>query len=425
MSTQGEMSISEYFLLVKSICAEISELDANEKISEARLRRFLIRGLKKEYTPFVTSIQGWAKQPLVEKLESLLSNQEALAKQMAKNFESEAVLISKEKHDKKNTSVGNKNNKEGPNVGKAATDNSQNPNIVKCYRCGKIGHIKKNCRVKLSKANVARDKEDGDQLKWEQCFTVEVAEGRDNVIVESTQVQALFNQEICRDKWIIDSGRSHHVTGNDSLLSKDVKVLNNVKTISTEVVTSGERKGSLFVTLAGEAYVKKTSQTKNATIWHARLGHLGYQLLQQISSKKLMDDLMGPTKIPSYSGYRYVIVLVDDFSRYTWVKFLKEKSEALLKFAEFRDAVEKEFGKKIKCLRSDNGGEYMLKDFFQYCSENVQKTTIQEVTLDGDQVNLQLCPENNMEVPIDDEFTASNISNSEDGEQRTSIRERR
>ncbi|KAF2320631.1 hypothetical protein GH714_029270 [Hevea brasiliensis] len=160
--------------------------NANEKISEARLRRFLIRGLKKEYTPFVTSIQGWAKQPSVEELESLLSNQEALAKQMAKNFESKAILFSKGKHDKKNMSAGNKNNKEGPNVGNAATDNLQNPNIVKWDRSGKIRHIKKICRVKLSKENVARDKEDGDQLKWEQCFTMEVAEGRDNVIVEST-----------------------------------------------------------------------------------------------------------------------------------------------------------------------------------------------------------------------------------------------
>lgn len=60
MTTQKGMSISEYFLQVKNICAEISELDTDEKISEARLRRFLIRGLKKEYSPFVTSIQGWA-----------------------------------------------------------------------------------------------------------------------------------------------------------------------------------------------------------------------------------------------------------------------------------------------------------------------------------------------------------------------------
>ena len=79
---------------------------------------------------------------------------------------------------------------------------------------------------------------------------------------------------------------------------------------------------------------------------------------------------MGPTKTPSYSGYRYVMVLVDDFSRYTWVKFLKEKNEALSNFVEFKNIVEKEFGKKIQCLRSDNGGEYMSDDFFQYCDKH-------------------------------------------------------
>ncbi|KAF2286935.1 hypothetical protein GH714_035776 [Hevea brasiliensis] len=334
MSTQGEMSIFEYFLRVKSICAEISELDANEKISEARLRRFLIRGLKKEYTPFVTSIQGWAKQPSVEELER------------------------------------NKNNKEGPNVGKAATDNSQNPNIVKCYRCGKIRHIKKNCRVKLSKANVARDKEDGDQLKWEQCFTVKVAKGRDNIIVESTQVQALFNHEICKDEWIIDSGCCHHVTGNDSLLSevrqhKGERVIvtadNSAYLVAKGVIKIGMDDKMVKLNevfhVPGEAYVKKTSQTENAATWHARLGHLGYQLLQQISSKTLVDG------IPALQNIHEDVIC-------------------------------------------------------QGC-QFVQKTTIQEVTLDGDQENLQLCPENNMEVPIDDEFPASNISNSEDGEQRS------
>ncbi|KAJ0091361.1 hypothetical protein Patl1_13376 [Pistacia atlantica] len=59
MLKQGGMSISEYFLRVKSICAEISEIDADDKISEARLRRYLVGGLRKEYGPFVTSIQGW------------------------------------------------------------------------------------------------------------------------------------------------------------------------------------------------------------------------------------------------------------------------------------------------------------------------------------------------------------------------------
>lgn len=51
MLTQGGISISEYFVRVNNICAEISELDPDEKIGEAKTQRFLIRGLKKEYNP--------------------------------------------------------------------------------------------------------------------------------------------------------------------------------------------------------------------------------------------------------------------------------------------------------------------------------------------------------------------------------------
>ncbi|KAF7802901.1 Retrovirus-related Pol polyprotein from transposon TNT 1-94 [Senna tora] len=71
----------------------------------------------------------------------------------------------------------------------------------------------------------------------------------------------------------------------------DVKVLDNVNNISADVVLTGRKKGSLFVMSAGEAYVKKTSQTDSVAIWHARLGHVGYQMLQQISSKKLLDGM--------------------------------------------------------------------------------------------------------------------------------------
>ncbi|KAF7802900.1 putative RNA-directed DNA polymerase [Senna tora] len=71
----------------------------------------------------------------------------------------------------------------------------------------------------------------------------------------------------------------------------DVKVLDNVNNISADVVLTGRKKGSLFVMSAGEAYVKKTSQTDSVAIWHARLGHVGYQMLQQISSNKLLDGM--------------------------------------------------------------------------------------------------------------------------------------
>lgn len=53
MTTQGTLSVEEYFLKVKSLCLEISALDKEEPVKDARLRRYLIRGLRKEFMPFI------------------------------------------------------------------------------------------------------------------------------------------------------------------------------------------------------------------------------------------------------------------------------------------------------------------------------------------------------------------------------------
>ena len=79
--------------------------------------------------------------------------------------------------------------------------------------------------------------------------------------------------------------------------------------------------------------------------------------------------LMGPEKTPCYSGCKYTMVLGDDYTRYTWLYFLKEKSEVTHKFVIFSDMVEKEFDAKIKCLRIDNGGEFNSTDFTAFCHE--------------------------------------------------------
>ena len=57
--SQGNMTISEYFLKVKGICYDISQLDEESKITDARKRRIIIQGLKPEYSGFITAIQGW------------------------------------------------------------------------------------------------------------------------------------------------------------------------------------------------------------------------------------------------------------------------------------------------------------------------------------------------------------------------------
>ncbi|UYV80925.1 hypothetical protein LAZ67_19002198 [Cordylochernes scorpioides] len=69
-------------------------------------------------------------------------------------------------------------------------------------------------------------------------------------------------------------------------------------------------------------------------------------------------DLYGPMPYQSLGGSKYFFVLVDDFSRRTFIYFLKNKDETLGKFEEFKARVENELNLKIKDLRTDNGTEF-------------------------------------------------------------------
>ena len=81
------------------------------------------------------------------------------------------------------------------------------------------------------------------------------------------------------------------------------------------------------------------------------------------------SDVFSPMKQPSISGFRYMITFINDFLRYIWVYFIKEKSEALSKFKEFKETVEKEVDQRICCLRTDNGGEYTSYEFSKYLQD--------------------------------------------------------
>ncbi|MDM1593453.1 transposase family protein, partial [Escherichia coli] len=78
------------------------------------------------------------------------------------------------------------------------------------------------------------------------------------------------------------------------------------------------------------------------------------------------SDIWGPAQTPTINGKRYYITFIDDYTRFIWVYFLKEKSEALNRFMDFKTYVEKQYGQWIKCLRTDGGGEYVSHAFEDY-----------------------------------------------------------
>jgi transposase InsO family protein len=68
---------------------------------------------------------------------------------------------------------------------------------------------------------------------------------------------------------------------------------------------------------------------------------------------------MGPFLHPLINKVRFVLVFIDDFSRFTWIYFLKKKSEVFQHLKYFNALVETQSRKKIKVLRTNNGGEYV------------------------------------------------------------------
>ena len=176
---------------------------------------------------------------------------------------------------------------------------------------------------------------------------------------------------------------------------------------SARVIGVRQEKLYRMIFQAVGALTCSTSSRDLCEIWHRRMGHLHHgalRILRDITtglpdfsieqydvcrgcamgkyakapfpasdsrSAEILDlihsDVSGRMSSPSLSGYLYYVLFIDDYSRKTWIYFLKTKGEVFKRFQEFKALVENQTGKKIRCLRSDNGGEYTSNDFDDYC----------------------------------------------------------
>lgn len=74
--SQRNMTISQYFSKVKSLSDEISKLDSENAITETRMRRIIVHGLRPEYKGIITATRGWATEPTLSELENLLASED-------------------------------------------------------------------------------------------------------------------------------------------------------------------------------------------------------------------------------------------------------------------------------------------------------------------------------------------------------------
>ena len=148
----------------------------------------------------------------------------------------------------------------------------------------------------------------------------------------------------------------------------------------------------------GDQCLFTSEDTTEEWLWHSRFGHLNFHMLQEISRKKSVEglppfviprkvcrscvagkhhrtsfpkkslfrateplelihmDICGPLTPITLGGSQYFLLIIDDFSRLTWVSMLQCKSDAFEAFTHFKSLAEIEKGVKVKTLRSDRGG---------------------------------------------------------------------
>ncbi|CAL8095525.1 unnamed protein product [Prunus armeniaca] len=137
----------------------------------------------------------------------------------------------------------------------------------------------------------------------------------------------------------------------------------------------------------------KASVTHSLQTWHKRLGHLNERSIKMLKNQDIVHGLphLEQTSVvcegcmlgkqhrdsfPLESTWRATCPLelafsaiYNDYTRMSWVYFIRNKSRAFECFEKFRAMTELQSGYKIKGLRSDRGGEFLSSEFNKYCEE--------------------------------------------------------
>ncbi|KAH9651797.1 Integrase catalytic domain-containing protein [Citrus sinensis] len=321
---------------------------------------------------------------------------------------------------------------------------SRSKKNVKCYNCGKKGHVNKECWSNQKRKEGKEPESSNAQgcvansgATWhmtsrrEWFHTYEpisggsVYMGNDHAL----EIAGIGTIKIKMfDGTIRTIGEVRHVNGlKKNLLSLGqidnhgckTHVENGIMKIvkAALVLMKAEKIGANLFMLKGETLQEAnacvaSNGEKSTMMWHLKLGHMSEQGLKILSERKLLPGLKS-VSLPfcehcvtskqyrlkfsrsiarskcildlihsdvwespdiSMGGAKYMVTFIDDYSRRCWVYPIRKKSDVFLVFKEYKMRVELESSKKIKCLRTDNGGEYTDGEFLAFCKqEGIQR----------------------------------------------------
>ncbi|GKC22852.1 retrovirus-related pol polyprotein from transposon TNT 1-94 [Tanacetum coccineum] len=188
-----------------------------------------------------------------------------------------------------------------------------------------------------------------------------------------------------------------------------------VRDINGADILKGSRSTNLYTISIDEmmksspiCLLSKASKSKS-WLWHRRLNHLNFGTINDLARKDLVRglprlkfekdhlcsacqlgkskkfshrpksentnmevlhtlhmDLCGPMRVQSIKGKKYILVIVDDYSRFTWVKFLRSKDETLEFVINFLKQIQVGLNKTVRFIRTDNGTEFVNQVMSEY-----------------------------------------------------------
>ncbi|XP_022873961.1 uncharacterized protein LOC111392800 [Olea europaea var. sylvestris] len=277
-----------------------------------------------------------------------------------------------------------------------------------CTYCGALGHTRPRC-YKLG--NERRNRNIPSQVSFLTNQVSHLTEmltkltrsttSSKKVWVKKEDLAGLSGQVNCYvalkaqdfNMWYFDSACSRHMCGNKTLfillmnamgvwLPLEMRVLHlflakrcTVYDSFGGVVLEGVRTSdNCYRVLPNSNYVCRSAKMDMSELWHKRLGHLNYKSLVQLAKKELVNGLpkIGPSEnvvTESLGGKRYILVVVDDFSRFTWVELFREKSDACDLIKSFCKRLSNKLNHKVSRMRSDHGKEFENFNLESFCMD--------------------------------------------------------
>ncbi|GKD07280.1 retrovirus-related pol polyprotein from transposon TNT 1-94 [Tanacetum coccineum] len=140
--------------------------------------------------------------------------------------------------------------------------------------------------------------------------------------------------------------------------------------------------------LKGNDLLTAKATSSQAWLWHRRLSYLNFDSINLLSKNDIANpsskrrlqilhmDLCGPMRVESFNGKKYVLVIVDDYSRYTWTHFLRSKDETPEVLINFLKLVQRGLYAQVRTARTNKGTEFLNKTLHAYfAKEGIEHQT--------------------------------------------------